>query len=50
MDPYNGIYDNVLSEFVIIGDEWYAKEVFDATLAMLWSPIWRTPTWVYPSR
>jgi hypothetical protein len=34
MSPYKGICDSVLSEFAIIGHEWDATEVFDATLAM----------------
>jgi TorA maturation chaperone TorD len=34
MDPYKGTYDNVLSEFAIIGNDWDAMELFAATLAM----------------
>jgi hypothetical protein len=34
MDPYNGMYDNVLSKFGISGDELNATEMVEATLAM----------------
>jgi hypothetical protein len=34
MDPYKGLYSDVLSEFVVSSDEWDASDVFNASLAM----------------